>query len=532
MAGLLPPVVATLIADTKEYTAKMTEAQAKMTEFGAASESSAGMFGLSASTIAIGAVGVATAVGVYAVESAYKFQEGLDKIKNQAGLTTLQMEELGKSIRNISVTTGVSTSELETAALTVEQAGIHGAAATKLLTDAAKAAVITNASVADTTKAIVAAQTLQISKGMDVAKLTGILIAGSKGFVGGLAAEEQMLQGRVGVALSKYGLSLQTIIPLGAEFAKVGLPTRSISSFANALGNLEKPMTDAKGKLTTYAQGLDKVGLSQSNLARDLRVGNITGILQQIKAAAVASGDPLNQVAQAVFGSTGSGAASVLVKNLQDLATAQKNLAGAGAGTLGTSFADAIKQIGPQLNVLKSNFNNLMIDAGKLLLPAASTVIGWVAKFAKAINSNPILKDLIGAAAGVAFGAAVAVKLKKAFDSVMGLFNKGAALAATTANTAALEANTIALGGKAAGVGTLASSASAAKNVAKFIPAVAVTAAATALLQYAASHGPTYAQETPAQRLQSRSPMPMGAGPNSRLVINNTATVRSNGGKW
>ena len=109
MAGLLPPVVATLIADTKEYTAKMTEAQAKMGEFGAASESSAGMFGLSASTIAIGAVGVATAVGVYAVEAAHKFQDGLDKIKNQAGLTTLQMEELGKSIRNISVTTGVST---------------------------------------------------------------------------------------------------------------------------------------------------------------------------------------------------------------------------------------------------------------------------------------------------------------------------------------------------------------------------------------------------------------------------------------
>ena len=214
MAGLLPPVVATLIADTKEYTAKMTEAQAKMGEFGAASESSAGMFGLSASTIAIGAVGVATAVGVYAVESAYKFQEGLDKIKNQAGLTTLQMEELGKSIRNISVVTGVSTSDLETAALTVEQAGIHGAAATKLLTDAAKAAVITNASVADTTKAIVAAQTLQISKGMEVDKLTGILIAGSKGFVGGLAAEEQMLQGRVGVALATG---------VGVVFAGVGV---------------------------------------------------------------------------------------------------------------------------------------------------------------------------------------------------------------------------------------------------------------------------------------------------------------------
>ena len=165
-----------------------------------------------------------------------------------------------------------------------------------------------------------------------------------------------------------------------------------------------------------------------------------------------------------------------------------------------------------------------MIDAGKLLLPAASTVIGWISSFANAINSNPILKDLIGAAAGVTFGTAVAIKLKGVFDSVMGLFNKGAALAATTANTAALEANTIALGGKAAGVGTLASSAGAAKNIAKVIPAAAVTAAATALLQYAASHGPTYAQETPQQRLQSRSAMPFGTGVNG--AVKKTTTVK------
>ena len=336
MAGLLPPVVATLIADTKEYKAKMAEAQAQMKEFGATAEASGSRLSGAMGKVSTAVVAVGAAVGVYAIDQTYKFNEALDKVKNQAGLTTVQTDALGKSIQNISNVTGIANSQLTSAALTISQAGVKGAAATNLLTAAAKAAVITNSSVADTTKAIVAAQTLQISKGMDVAKLTGILVAGSHDFVGGLSAEEQMISGRVGVALSKYGLSLQTIIPLGAEFAKVGLPTRSISSFANALGNLEKPMTDAKGKLTTYAQGLDKVGLSQSNLARDLRVGNITGILQQIKAAAVASGDPLNQVAQAVFGSTGSGAASVLVKNLQDLETAQKNLAGAGAGTLGT----------------------------------------------------------------------------------------------------------------------------------------------------------------------------------------------------
>ena len=458
MAGLLPPVVATLIADTKEYTAKMTEAQAKMTEFGAASESSAGMFGLSASTIAIGAVGVATAVGVYAVESAYKFQEGLDKIKNQAGLTTLQMEELGKSIRNISVVTGVSTSDLETAALTVEQAGIHGAAATKLLTDAAKAAVITNASVADTTKAIVAAQTLQISKGMEVDKLTGILIAGSKGFVGGLAAEEQMLQGRVGVALSKYGLSLQTIIPLGAEFSKVALPTRSIATFANALGNLQKPMTDSKGKLTAYAQGLNLVGLSQEKLARDLRVGNITGILTQIKQAAQESGKPLSEVTQAVFGSTGSGTASVLIKNLNDLAAAQKNLAGAGAGTLKTGWSNVTTQLGPQIKILQTQVQDLVLSLGQILLPKVLVGVQWANKFItdtkKFFDTHPIVMKAVAEVFKVSFGP---------------------------------------LGDVLKALGWVAN---------HIIPS-----------------------STP----KSTSPF---AGPNSRLVINNTATVRSNSGKW
>ena len=498
--GFLPPVIATLIADTKEYSAKMTEAQAQMAKFGKEAKTTSEKLQLFGSKAATATIGLGLALGGYAVDQAYKFQESLDKIQNQAGLTTAQTDALGKSIQKISNVTGIADSQLTSAALTISQAGVKGAAATNLLTAAAKAAVITNSSVADTTKAIVAAQTLQISKGMDVAKLTGILVAGSHDFVGGLTAEESMLSGRVGVALSKYGLSLQTIIALGAEFAKVGLPTRSISSFANALGNLEKPMTDAKGKLTTYAQGLDKVGLSQSNLARDLRVGNITGILTQIKQAAQESGTPISEVTQALFGSTGSGAASVLIKTLNDLAAAQKNLAGAGAGTLGTSFAEALKQIGPQLNVLKANFDNLMINAGKLLLPAVSDILKWVGGFAKAINSNPLLKDLLGAGAGLAFGVAVASKIKKGVESVMSLFGKGAQTVSLNANTAALEANTVALGGKAAGVSGIVGKAAGGAGV-----AIAATAAAALALQYFASHGPTYAQMTPQQRLQSRS---------------------------
>ena len=398
MAGLLPPVVATLIADTKEYTAKMTEAQAKMTEFGATSEASSGLFGMSSSAIALGAVGIASAVGVYAVDSAYKFQEGLDKLRNQAGLTEEQVKTLGNEILSISANTGIAAGDLEAAALTISQAGLRGATAYNTLNASAKAAVITNASVAETTKAIVAAQTLQIAKGIEVNKLTGILVAGSKSFVGGLAAEEQMLQGRVGVALAKYGLDLKTIIPLGAEFAKVGLPTRSIASFANSLGALNKPITDANGKLTSYAQGLEKVGLSQSKLASELKSGNIVGILYEIQQAATASGEPLNQVAQLVFGS-GSGAASVLIKNLQDLAVAQKNVANASAASLSSGFSEAMTQLAPQMKKLEAALSALMISAGKLLLPAITDIATWANTTLSAIQSffkkNPIVLNLV-----------------------------------------------------------------------------------------------------------------------------------------
>ena len=511
--GFLPPIIATLIADTKEYTAKMTEAQAQMAKLGTASKTTSEKMAAFGKTAATATIGLGLALGGYAVDQAYKFQESLDKIKNQAGLTTTQTDALGKSIQNISNATGVADSQLAQAALLIEQAGIKGSAATNTLTVAAKAAVITNASVVDTTKAIVAAQTLQISKGMDVAKLTGILVKGSQDFVGGLSAEEQMLSGRVGVALAKYGIGLKQIIPLGAEFAKVGLPTRSIASFANSLAALEKPMTDAKGKLTSYALGLEQVGLSQQKLASDLRTGNITAILTSIKEAAGGSTAKEGILTQAVFGTTGSAAAMALLKDYNAYVKETVNLSGAGSGTLGTSFADALQQIGPQLNVLKTNFNNLMIDAGKLLLPVAADVLKWVGSFAKAINSNPILKDLIGAAAGIAFGTAVASKLKGVFDSVMSLFNKGAALEATAANTAALEANTIALGGKAAGVGGIAT-----KAASGAILPIGLAIGATAALQYAASHGPTYATETTAQRLQGRSPMPTGAAKKTTTV--------------
>jgi TP901 family phage tail tape measure protein len=366
-----------------------------MTEFGAASQKSSGLFGLSTAAIATAAVGAAAAITVYSVEAAHKFEEGLNKVKNQAGLTTKQMEELGKEIRNISVTTGVSTSNLMDAAVLAEQAGLRGAKATDLLTASAKAAVITNASVVDTTKAIVAAQTLQITKGMEVADLTGILVKGSQNFVGGLQAEEAMLSGKIGLSLAKYGLDLKAIIPLGAEFAKIGLPTKSIVAFTKSLGLITAPIKDAKGNFTAYAKSLASLGLDQEKLASSMRSGDIVGLFTQLKTAAGGNVSKEGALASAVFGTAGSGAALAILKDYQAYLASTTNLSGAGAGTLKSAWSNVSKQLGPQLDILKQQVADLALSLGTILLPKVLVGVEWANKFItntkKFFDTHPIV---------------------------------------------------------------------------------------------------------------------------------------------
>ena len=436
----LSKVIVTLFADTKEYMEKMDKAEGKMLGFGASADASSSKltnFANKASTAMIG-FGIA-AVG-YGVDAAIKFNEALDAVKNQSNLTDQQLGVLRQHIIDTSNLTGQSADNLANASLLIAQAGITGQKGFDLMNAAAKAAVITNADLTTTTQTLISAQTLQVAKGLSVADLTGKLVAGSKDFVGGLAAEEQMLSGRVGVALANYGLKLDQIIPLGAEFAKVGLPSRSVASFANALGTLENPTK-------AYAKNLAAVGLSASQLGAFVRSGNVVGLLKQINEAAQKGGGPLSQYVDAVFGKTGGSAASVLIKNLQDIARVQQQVAGGGSNSLAASFSAAAKQLGPQLKIFEANLTNALISVGQVVLPALSKLLSGLNGFFK--DKGAV--EAVGLTLGAAFVASVGLKIANLVKGIAGLFGKTAQVVATDANTAALEANTIALGGKTGG---------------------------------------------------------------------------------
>ena len=136
--GMLSPVIATLLADTKEYMAKMNEADEKMHKFGKTAEESGGKFHKFANTASNAVIGVGAAITGYAIDQALKFNEVLDNIQNQSGASAEEVDRLKTSIINVSNETAISSDKIGNAFLQVEKAGIRGASAYKLVDAAAK----------------------------------------------------------------------------------------------------------------------------------------------------------------------------------------------------------------------------------------------------------------------------------------------------------------------------------------------------------------------------------------------------------
>ena len=444
MAGI-NEVVVRLVADMKEFQAKMGEAGHTVKEFGKEADTMGGKWKAIGSKLSTGVLmGVGGAL-VYGTEQAYKFNESLDAIVNQSGATVEEVDKLRGKIIEVSNATGYSAESLSGAALQIEKAGFRGKAAYDLLSNAAMAARITGGQVADVTKTIIGVQTLQIAKGESVAQITATLVEANKMHLGSLDSLTTALTGKVGAALTAYGVNLNEAAAVASIASKAGITNaRSMVSLANSLGAIQNP---------TKAQdlALKSLGLSSANLTKEMhKPDGLIEVMKTLAETAKRTGKPVSEVAAAVFGKAGAGTATVLINNIKDLSSAYKTLAGSNPTTLQAQFQETMKQLGPQLQQAGTNLNNALLNVGQAILPAVSKIAGWVASFAGAINSNATLRQVLGGTLFAAAALSVAVKLKSAFDAVKGLFTGSAEAAntvATDANTAALEANTIAHGG-------------------------------------------------------------------------------------
>ena len=127
MAEMLPPIIIELIASAESFTLakdKVSNGAHEIATAGATTSERLNALGKRATgMIATAGVGVA----VLATKMAYDFQEGMDKIKNQSGITEEQLKNLGNTIQNLSSTTGLTDKALQDASLAMLQSGVSGA---------------------------------------------------------------------------------------------------------------------------------------------------------------------------------------------------------------------------------------------------------------------------------------------------------------------------------------------------------------------------------------------------------------------
>lgn len=415
--GMLNPVIATLLADTKEYMAKMNEADEKMHKFGKTAEESGGKFHKFANTASNAVIGVGAAITGYAIDEALKFNEVLDKIQNQSGASAQEVDRLKTSIINVSNETAISSENIGNAFLQVEKAGIRGASAYKLVDAAAKTAAITGGDVVSTTQTLIGIQRLQIARGMSVAQVGDLMVNANKMHVGSLESLTGVLTGKVGGALAATGMNLAEIASISGVASAAGYGTaKSYVALATGLQKIENPTASS-------AKQLKSLGLNADVLAQTARKPG-TGLVDVLKMLEVQSrrtGTPMNTLIKDTFGTASVGMVQTLANNINKVSDANKNLQQSSGADLAIKFGITSQQLNFKLKQLETQSKNALTGFGLMLLPDVTAVANFAQGAVKYFEKHPLVQKIASDAALTLFGASLAFKVAQAIGKIPGL---------------------------------------------------------------------------------------------------------------
>jgi len=404
---LLPPVIATLLADTKEFMAKMTEAEHKMGKFGLAADASGTKFSKFTNSATTAVAGLGIAFAGFAVDSALKFNEALDKLQNQAGLTKEQADAAGQSILGISSATGISSANIAAAYLQVSKAGIKGAAAQNLVTAAAKQAVVTGGDVAQTTQTLVGIENLQIAKGMSVAAVSDLMVEANKRHLGSLDSLTQTLTGKVGGALAAQGVSLAEMAAVSDVASAAGYATaKSYTQLATGLNKIENPTARS-------AKAMASLGINADTLAKIARHPG-TGLvdtLQYLETVSKKTGVSMNTLITDTFGPGAVGLVTTLANHVGTLAKNVNDLSKASGTGLNTAFGVASKQLDTQMKIIETKFVNSATTFGLTLIPYIQTAANDITGAMNYLSKHPAAVSNIGDVLGAVFAGALGAKI-------------------------------------------------------------------------------------------------------------------------
>lgn len=418
---LIPPVVATLLADTTEFSAKMTEAQAKMAETEGKGSSSMSKLQSVGKVAFLAIAAGAVAVGVAAVDMEMKYEASTAKMAGSANISIAAANNIGAAFLGQAFKTTFSAQQTMTA-----YAGVAGQLGTMQ------------------GKALTATQALGfMTQAQDLAEASGNNLDTT---TASLAKVMQAFQLPVSQAAAATDVLFNTSVATG-----VGISTLAtqLSKARGMMGAAAPPI----GVLSGLLLDLTAHGVS-GRAAMSTLTGAFTGIINPTKAVAAAQQamgvsfinakthglDPLPQIlatAGAAIAGMGSAQATATLKTLGFGAASGKLVATIQAGpAVLTKYIDQVTKTGAahaaaekssntlegQEKKLGAGFSDLVTSLGTYLIPILHTLVSVGVGVVTWLSQNQTVALALAAVVGGVLLAAMG-----AFT--VSLFTAGGALA-------------------------------------------------------------------------------------------------------
>jgi len=379
----------------------------------AAKDASIG-FGTVMKTAFLG-IGLAAA---YGIDKAAGFQSSMEQLHTQAGVAQSQIKGLSQGVLELSGQVGEGPDSLaESLYHVASNMASTGATGTQML-DAVKVAAmgaqVGNANLVDVTNALGAAIASGIPGVQNYTQAMGYMNA----TVGAGDMQMQDLAEAFGTGvlanIKMYGVTLQDV---SAALATYG--DNNIRG-AKAGTDLRMAVQAIVAPVSTAGSTLKMLGLTTTSLADRMKTGGLNGALemfiQHLQAAKVPAKD-YGEILTDVFGKKAGSGIGVLVGEF-DRFQGKYAQVKEGADSFASDWNARTKTMSQQWHDLVSGAQSLAISFGSVLLPAATSVVGALARVFVFFEKDPVLAAFAGAILAVAAAFKVVATAEKIFEAV------------------------------------------------------------------------------------------------------------------
>ena len=417
----MPPVRVELIADIKEFMAKMKEAEHSIHGVGEAGKTTGSRLSYLGNRMANYALAGIGGAMVLATKYAYDYSKSLEEIKMQSNISEEEMKRLKGVILEVSTATATSNEQIAKAYLQVSKAGIEGAHADEMVTQAAKLAKVAHADLNQTISAGIVIQGLNLSSIKNTTDLYNQLYGAVKNSRLSLDEISGIFQGKAALALSNYGIKLGETVAVASVFKKANMDANS------GIAGLNLALVKLTTRNDKANNTLKEIGLTQEQIANDLKKPNgLVRVFEELSTHITKAGYPMQQFLNSLVGARGAQGFGYLIRNLPEI---QRAL-GTGATSINDAFGEWLKNPEGSFQKFSITLKNTLTQAGEVLLPYATKFVGLIGSGFSKLTTDPALRGLALTIAGTFTAGLLGAKVAKIGTALAAAFGSEVTLLA------------------------------------------------------------------------------------------------------